>query len=145
MSKDVHSQYTTPSLIDDMCSHGSRRYILSDYLCPLYQLPLSSNHLPEQHGHTTTITTAAVATAAVATAAAAGPVRTPILSPPHTLTATGLARGAPSASQPRMPDRQIGGRGMAGRGVGGYTGRGIAVGRGIGRGIGRRTNSAGAL
>lgn len=140
MSKDVHSQYTTPFLIDDMCFHGSRRYILSDYLCPLYQLPLSSNHLPEQHGHTTTITTAAVATAA-----AAGPVRTPILSPPHTLTATGLARGAPSASQPRMPDRQIGGRGMAGRGVGGYTGRGIAVGRGIGRGIGRRTNSAGAL
>lgn len=123
-----------------LMAHSCCRYILSDYLCPLYQLPLSSNHLPEQHGHTTTITTATVATAA-----AAGPVRTPIVSPPRTLTATGLARGAPSASQPRMPDRQIGGRGMAGRGVGGYTGRGIAVGRGIGRGIGRRTNSAGAL
>ena len=94
------------------------RYILSDYLCPLYQLPLTSNHLPQQRG-TPVATIVHSAT---------------VPSPPHPVSGAGISRGYrhPGISQVRMPGSQ------PGPGLGRGVGRGMGFGRGAGsRGMGR--------
>ena len=90
------------------CQH---RYILSDHLCPLYQLPLTSNHLPQQQ----------TTPAATVVHSAATP------SHPRPMSGAGLSRGVsyPGISQVRMPG---GGHPALGRGVG----RGMGFGRGAG-------------
>ena len=93
------------------------RYILSDHLCPLYQLPLTSNHLPQQQS----------------TPAATVVHSAPIPPPLRPMSGAGLSRGFshPGISQVRMPG---GGHPGLGRGVG----RGMGFGRGAGsRGMGR--------